>query len=598
MMSRNLLLLFLLTAFTACTNRDFKEVDDGKRLQSLIDDYYEKRLALFPIESTQNGETRYNDTLIADFTDSHRLKVRSFYLATLDSLGTIDRKGLNENDKINYDYLHEYLNILLMEFDFKFNYIPTDQMWGTHLQIGQFASGTGAQPFKTIADYRNWLKRIDAFDIWIDSAIVYFRKGMAEGITLPKPLVQKMIPQFRAMVTSRPEDNLYYSPVNLFPESFTAEQKSELSAAYIDAVNSKVIPMNQRMADFLENEYLPAARTTSGYGAMPGGAEYYLVKVKLNTTTDKTPDEIYQTGLKEVARIREEMESVKELTGFKGDLNAFFNYVRTDSKFFPFSTEKEILDFYYSIHEKLKPQLNKLFGFEPKTPFEIRQTEAFRAATASAQYVASPDNVKAGIFYVPILNPREFNVTGGMESLFLHEAIPGHHYQISLQRENQSLPAMRKFDPFSNAYIEGWALYCESLGKELGLYTDPYQYLGALSDEMHRAVRLVVDVALHTGTMTREEAIAYMLENEPITEQYATMEIERYMSGPGQALGYKIGSIKIRELRTKYEKMLGDKFRINDFHFELLKDGSMPLTVLEQKMDRWAAGNNQSGANQ
>jgi uncharacterized protein (DUF885 family) len=253
----------------------------------------------------------------------------------------------------------------------------------------------------------------------------------------------------------------------------------------------------------------------------------------------------------------------------------------------PYKTPKEVLNAFEDIHKRMEPNLDKMFNHKPKTPFEVRQTEAFRAASASAEYnQGSADGSRPGIFYVPILDATTFNTTSGMESLFLHEAIPGHHYQISLTQENTSLPKFRRFT-YDNAYVEGWALYCESLGKELGLYTDPYQHMGALGDEMHRAVRLVVDVAIHTKGMTREQAIKYMMGNEAISEQGATAEIERYMAIPGQALGYKIGALKIRELRTKAEKELGSKFNWADFHDQILKDGSMPLSVLEAKINAW-----------
>lgn len=254
----------------------------------------------------------------------------------------------------------------------------------------------------------------------------------------------------------------------------------------------------------------------------------------------------------------------------------------------PYKTAKEILDAFAAIQTKIDPKLKTMFGRIPKSKFEIRQTEAFRAASASAEYnQGNADGTRPGIFYIPIFDATKFNITSGMESLFLHEAIPGHHYQISLQQENEALPSFRRFLWFG-AYGEGWALYCESLGKELGCYTNPYQYMGALGDEMHRAVRLVVDVAMHTGKMTREEAIKYMTDHEAISTEGATAEIERYMAIPGQALSYKIGALKIRELRTKYEKQLESAFKIADFHDELLRDGVMPLDLMENKMDAWA----------
>ncbi|MEO8796177.1 MAG: DUF885 domain-containing protein, partial [Daejeonella sp.] len=357
---------------------------------------------------------------------------------------------------------------------------------------------------------------------------------------------------------------------------------------YRQAILTELTPSYKKMAEFLKNEYLPKARTSTGISAVPGGDEMYKYYVKFWTTTDKTPEEIYQTGLSEVTRIKSEMEKVKAQTGFKGTLTEFFTYMKNDPKFMPYKTPEEVLNAFRKIHEKMEPNLEKMFGKVPKSKFEIRQTEAFRAASASAEYnQGSPDGSRPGIFYVPILDATKFNITSGMESLFLHEAIPGHHYQISLQQENESLPKFRRFSWYG-AYGEGWALYCESLGKELGLYTDPYQYMGALGDEMHRAIRLVVDVAMHTKNMSREEAIKYMMDNEAISEDGATAEIERYMAIPGQALSYKTGALKIRELREKYKKDLGSKFKLSDFHDEVLKDGCMPLEILERKMNAWA----------
>jgi len=273
---------------------------------------------------------------------------------------------------------------------------------------------------------------------------------------------------------------------------------------------------------------------------------------------------------------------------FKGDLNAFFEYMRSDKRFTPYKTPDEVLTATRAILSRIQPNLKKMFTNVPKSPFEVRQTEAFRAASASAEYIpGSPDGKRPGIYYIPIVDATKFNTTSGMESTFLHEAIPGHHYQISLQQENNSLPKFRRFSWYG-AYGEGWALYCESLGKELGLYTDPYQYMGALGDEIHRAIRLVVDVAMHTGKMTREEAIKYMMDNEAVDERGATAEIERYMAVPAQALSYKIGALKIRELRNKYQEQLGSKFNLAAFHDEFLKDGCMPLEIVEKKMDAWA----------
>ncbi|MGV3510129.1 MAG: DUF885 domain-containing protein, partial [Sphingobacteriaceae bacterium] len=467
--------------------------------------------------------------------------------------------------------------------------IPFQQFWGLPLSIGQLASGDGYQPFNTPEDYRNWLKRVDGFALWADSAISNFRKGMKAGVVLPRVLVEKMIPQMEAMVVQDTIKSIFYAPVTKFPEKFSAEDKANIAKEYRQAIVEKVNPTYKKLAMFLKTEYLPSSRKTAGINAIPNGSTLYNYLVKYWTTTNKSPEEIYNTGLEEVKRIKSEMEKVKQEVGFFGTLSEFFSFMKTSPRFMPFKTPQDILNAFNGIHKKMEPQLHNMFGRTPKTPFEIRQTEAFRAASASAEYnPGSPEGSRPGIFYIPILDATKFNITSGMESLFLHEAIPGHHYQVSLQQENKDLPKFRRF-AWYGAYGEGWALYTESLGKELGLYTDPYQYMGALGDEMHRAVRLVVDVAIHTKNMTRDEAIAYMMENQAISKEAATAEVERYMAIPGQALSYKIGALKIWELRNKYQQQLGRKFKLSDFHDELLKDGVMPLDVLEMKMDAWAA---------
>ncbi len=297
-------------------------------------------------------------------------------------------------------------------------------------------------------------------------------------------------------------------------------------------------------------------------------------------------NEIFELAQKAVARIRGEMEKVPTSVGFKGDLRAFFDYVRTDKKFTPFKEPQQVIDWYASLETTMKPQLSKMFDLVPKSKFEVRRTEAFREASASAEYTqGTPDGSRPGIFYVPVPDASKANVVGG-ESLFLHEAIPGHHYQISLQQEDTTLPAFRRF-LWYGAYGEGWALYSESLGKELGLYTDPYQYFGMLSSEMHRAIRLVVDVGMHTKGWTREQAIEYSKANEAEPEESIVAEIERYMAIPGQALSYKVGQLKILELRKKAEQALGEKFDIRAFHNQVLDAGCLPLQVLEEKVDRW-----------
>jgi len=589
-MKRLVSALLVVVAFTACKQASTNDnVKANEQFGKLCDQYYDGYLKLYPISGTYAGYEQYNDQLPNDGSAAFLQSVKAFDQQYLDSLATYDRSALNENDALSYDVLKDQLEGSLEGLKFHFEYLPFNQMFALPLTFVQLGSGTGAQPFKTVKDYDNWLKRVSAFTIWADTAVGNFRKGMKAGIVLPKSLALKMYPQMLSMVVTDPKKSLFYGPIDSLPKSFSADDKKRITADYTNAITKILVPAYQKMGNFLKNEYLPKASTTSGLSSLPGGSAMYTYLVKQQTTTNRTPEEIYQTGLKEVARIRGLMDSVKNSTGFKGDLAAFFEYMKTDAKFTPYKTPAQVLAAFEEIHQRMKPNLEKMFSNVPKTPFEIRQTEAFRAASASAEYnQGSADGKRPGIFYVPILDAAKFNTTSGMESLFLHEAIPGHHYQISLTQENTALPTFRRFG-MHNAYVEGWALYCESLGKELGLYTDPYQYMGALGDEMHRAIRLVVDVAIHTKNMSREEAIKYMMANEPASEQYATAEIERYMGIPAQALGYKTGAMKIRELRSKYEKELGSKFKIADFHQQVLKDGSLPLSVFEAKMDRWAA---------
>jgi uncharacterized protein (DUF885 family) len=561
--------------------------NDSKELAAFFNEYYEGKMKLSPLDATQNGDDRYNNLLPADFTDGYRDTLRNFYTSFRDGLNRFDTATLTENDRLSYDILKWELGTRLEGLNIHSNYIPFNQFTGLPLTLGQLGSGESFQPFRNSKDHEDWIRRATAFGPWADSAIVYFRKGIAAKFVLPEALVVKMIPQLEAIAGDTSHKNIFYGAakkLNAIPDPLEAKLFSE---QYDILIGLTIIPSYKKLAEFLKKEYLPQTRKSSGISALPDGGAYYAYLVRDQTTTSLPPDEIYQTGLKEVARIRSVMDSVRNAVGFHGDLTAFFNYMKTDKRFMPYKTPGEVLAAFEAIHQRMQPNLQRMFDHTPRTAFAIRQTEAFRAASASAEYnQGSPDRTRPGIFYIPILNAAKFNTTSGMESLFLHEAIPGHHYQVSLQLEDTLLPSFRRFGG-NNAYVEGWALYCESLGKELGLYTDPYQYMGALGDEIHRAIRLVVDVAIHTRGTSREEAIKYMTDNEAISTEGATAEIERYMAIPGQALGYKIGALKIRELRNKYERELQGRFRLAAFHDEILKDGAMPLEVLEKKMDAW-----------
>ncbi|MGV3705800.1 MAG: DUF885 domain-containing protein [Arcticibacter sp.] len=593
MKSNFLILLLLLTICFSCVQKP-KGTDSSSHNNAaeLFTRYWEQRSRFFPLEAMQQGDNRFNALLPNDQTASFRDSLKRFYSTTLDSLNKINRDSLSSNDQLSYDVLAYELHTQLEGLKYNNWMMPFQQFTGMPLTIAQLGSGDSYQPFKTVEDYQNWLSRVKAFDVWTDSAITNFRTGLKNGVVLPASLVKKVIPQLESMLVEDSTKNLFYGPLKKFPASFTEQQKTELTQQYISAIQDDIIPSYRKLAVFLQKEYLPKSRKTSGLSAIPGGKDMYGFLVKYHTTTETGAEEIYQTGLKEVERIRTEMERVKDEVGFIGDLPAFFAFMRTSPRFTPFKSGKDVINAFRGIYEKVKPNVNQLFGTKPAAPFEIRQTEAFREASASAEYVpGSADGSRPGVFYVPVPDPAKFNITSGMESLFLHEAIPGHHYQISLQQENLSLPSFRRF-AWYGAYGEGWALYTESLGKELGLYTDPYQYMGALGDEMHRAIRLVVDVAIHLKGMSREEAIAYMMKNEAISKDAATAEVERYMAIPGQALSYKVGQMKIRELRQMCEQELKGDFRISEFHDELLRDGVLPLSLLESKMNRWVAAFN------
>ncbi|MES2746767.1 MAG: DUF885 domain-containing protein [Bacteroidota bacterium] len=576
-------MLFLSLLFVNCKPDEKTETVDFKKL---TDNYFDEKNALNPQDATANGQNEYNDQLQFEMTDSFRKKQAKFFDKYEQELAGVDFEKLSDEEKNSYDIIKWEVEVGKELLQQNANLTPINQFWGTHLNMGLYASAESVQPFKTEKDYKNFNKRMELYAVWIDSAIVYMKKGIDKGVILPKALTLKMIPQFDDMVTPTIEDNLFYSAIKKMPDSFTAAQKDAITKQYTTTINDKLIPQFQKMSAFLKSDYLAASRTTSGIGSLPSGENLYKVCVKQWTTTNMSPEEIHELGLKEVARIKTEMEKVKTQVGFSGTLNEFFEHVRNKKELMPFKKPEEVIANFNKMYAVIKPNVDKLFSLQPKTPFEIRRTEDFREKTASAEYVqGTADGKRPGVFYVPIPDVATYNLYSD-EDLFLHEAIPGHHFQISLQQENKLLPDFRKFNWFG-AYGEGWALYTESLGKELGLYNDPYQYFGMLGAEMHRSIRLVVDTGLHSKGWTREEAIKYSLENEAESEAGIIAEIERYMAIPGQALSYKVGQLKILALRKKAEKELGNKFDIKKFHQIVLESGVMPLALLEKKVDNW-----------
>lgn len=580
-------LLIPIILFSACQPVENTE-SNLVPIAQVFEDYYQDRLELFPMEATYAGDERYNDILLNNLTTDFEEKVSYMFTSYKDELNKYDKSTLTEEEQMSFDVLMWECDMGLSELKFDTELLPIDQFWSIHLSIGQFASGSSVQPFKTAEDYDNWLSRVNSFMAWCDTAMVNMKKGMDAGVVLPKSLSEKVIPQFADFAKEPVEENLFYTPAKNFPESISPDNQSRLEKSYRKMVEEQIIPKFTEFTNFMKDEYLPAGRETSGIAGIPNGAEYYNNRIKYYTTTTMSADEIFELGKSEVARLSSEMEKVKNQVGFKGDLKAFFDHVRNKKELMPFSDPQGVIDNFNAIHEKMKPQLSQLFDLTPKTPFIVKRTEAFREKSASAEYnPGSLDGTRPGVFYVPIPVVKSYNMYSD-EDLFLHEAIPGHHYQISLQQENINLPSFRK-PLWYSAYGEGWALYSESLGSELGLYDDPYQYFGMLGAEMHRAIRLVVDAGMHSKGWTREEAIQYSLDNEAESEASIISEIERYMAGPAQALSYKIGQLKIRQLRAKAEEALGDQFDIKVFHNKVLESGCIPLQLLENKIDKWIA---------
>jgi len=557
---------------------------------ALLENYKEEGYVLDPMVATGAGDTRFNAAFPNFLSSEYKAKKKAYYNTYKAKLAEIDLESLSETEKMSLAVLNWDIDINLEAMSFKKDLMPIDQMWSKNLDFNQQASASNAQPFNTVKDYKDWMVRVDNYLVWLNATISNMKTGISEGYVLPKPLIKKVIPQFETLAKGPIEEHLYYAPIKKMPDDFTAEERKEITADYKSMIKNKLMPAHQKMVNFLKNDYLPKGRTSSGIDATPLGDNYYNHQIKLYTTTTMTADEIHQLGLREVARIRSEMEMVKKEVGFEGDLNGFFEHVRTKKSLMPFTERSQVIAFYDSIHDVMKPQINKLFGKQPVTAFEVRRTQPFREKSAAANYSAgSLDGTRPGIFYTPIPYVESYNIFD-KESLFLHEAIPGHHFQIALQQENKDLPDFRKTLWYS-AYGEGWALYTESMGKELGIFKDPYLYFGMLSSEIHRAIRLVVDTGLHSKGWTREQAIQYSLENEAESESSITSEIERYMANPGQALSYKIGQLKLIELRERGKQKLGDKFDIKEYHNQVLETGCIPLQLLEDKIDAWIEAN-------
>jgi len=561
---------------------------ESQKLNAIFDEYFEEYLKLNPILATSIGDPRYNDRFVVSISPeaiAAEEKLQRDYLARVQ---TVDRSVLTGQDLLSYEVFKTAREREIAGFRFPDELIPMNQFYSTPNSFAQLGSGNGMQPFKTVQDYDNFLQRIDGFVAWTDQAIVNMKEGVKRGYTLPKVLAERTLPQLQAHIVPKAEDSLYWGPITNMPADFPPADRERLAQAYRAAIEAKVVPSYRKLHDFMRDEYVPKARLSHGMAGLPDGKAWYAYNVKRITTTDYTPEQIHQIGLDEVKRIHGEMAGVMKQVGFKGTLDEFFKFLNTDPQFF-FDRREDLIAGYDVLRKRVNPQLPKLFEILPKADYEVRAVEPFREKSAAGgQYqAATEDGSRPGIFYA---NAYDLSARPkwAMEALSLHEANPGHHFQISIQREQQGLPKFRRFGGYT-AYSEGWGLYAESLGPELGMYADPYQYFGRLEGELWRAIRLVVDTGLHSKGWTREQVLAYMDENSSAAEARRVSEAERYMAIPGQALAYKIGQLKISELRARAEKALGPKFDVRKFHTAVLMDGALPLDVLEAKVDRWIA---------
>jgi len=556
------------------------------RLNTMYEQYWEELLKLNPLQATFQGDARYNDQLPNTMSAQYRQQMHEFNTRWLKQVKDVGSDGLSGQELLSYEIFVRDREDSLEAEKFPTWQQPINQFYNFAATFVQLGSGTGAQPFKTVKDYDNWLKRAAQAPVLFDQAIANSREGVSNGVVQPRALMVKVIPQLDALIKDKAEDTLFWGPVKNFPADFSDADRKRLTAQYRTLIETQLMPAYRELRTFVAEEYLPKTRATSGLDALPNGAAWYAFNARNSTTTDLTPAQIHQIGLDEVKRIHGQIEGVMKQVGFKGSMQDFFKFMQNDPRF-TFADEAALLAYYRGLEDKINQKIPEQFSLIPKAAFEIRPVEPFRAQSAAGGSYMRPsqDGSRPGVFYVNTYD-LPTRKTWDAEDLYLHEAIPGHHFQLALQQELTGLPKFRRFGS-EIAFSEGWGLYAESLGKDVGVYTDPYSYFGYLQNELWRAIRLVVDTGLHSKGWTREQVIRYMLDNSAESETQSTAEAERYMAIPGQALAYKMGELKIKQVRAKAEKALGDKFDVREFHAEVLKDGSVPLEILEGKIDRW-----------
>ena len=590
--------LFASLALSACVDDQSASVETqatqttpaAKALRQLFADSDEASLKLDPIGALFRGDTRYAAQFGDYISDDYIAQQRRDANEDWRRLHDIDRATLTPQDQIAYD-VFEYQTrqareSLAPEIVALTIVRPLNHLNGLHVQYPDVSSGKSAAQFKTVEDYDNGLKRIDGFVHYLDRSIERMREGLKFRVVETKLTVRLMIPQLEELIAQGVEKSPFWQPVASMPESIGDADRPRLSDAYRDAIANKIDPAYKRLLAFLKRDYLPAARAKVGLSGMPGGDALYKLLVEQRTTTKLAPEQIHNLGLSEVARIKREMDNVRTTVGFKGSLHAFFQHLRTAPEFAPKSGE-DIQTRYADINARISAAVASEFSLIPKTPLEVRPVPDYLEQSQAGGYYnpGTPDGSRPGVFYFNKYDLPSRKIWG-METLFLHEAIPGHHFQISLAREDTSLPEFMRFGGFT-AYVEGWALYAEWVGRELGMYKDPYQMFGHLNDEQLRAMRLVVDTGLHAKGWTREQAIKYMLDNSALSVTETTQEVDRYIANPGQALGYKVGQLTIRRLRDEAERAMGSRFNIRDFHAQVLNSGALPMEILETKIHRW-----------
>ncbi|MDN3646373.1 DUF885 domain-containing protein [Pontixanthobacter aestiaquae] len=564
---------------------------ESEKLSALFAAADEANLKLNPISALFRGDMRYADRIGDFLTDEYVEQDIANAKANLAGLAEIDRDMLNATDRIAYDVFQynqeQSLKGNSPEIRALTEVRPVNHFSGFHTFYPTFASGQGSAPFATVEDYENNVARHKDYVAITDRSIDKFREGMASGVFETQLTITNVIEQLNTQLGQGITDSPLWGPMKKFPDDFSDEDKARLEADHQVAI-SEIYAVHARLRDFLVEEYLPVARESVGLSQMKGGDVLYAQMIENTTTLPLTADYLHNLGLSEVKRILEGMEGVKQEVGFDGTLQEFFEYLRTDPKFQPESREWLTQD-YYRIGKIVDAKIDDYFSLTPETPLEIRPYEPFREKfQAGGSYQAgSADGSRPGIFYFNAYDLPSRNIIGNT-TLYLHEGAPGHHFQISLARENEDIPAFMRFGG-NTAYVEGWALYSETIGYEMGLFDDPYQRMGTLADEQLRAMRLVVDTGLHTKGWTRDQAIQYMIDNSSMGQTDATAEVERYIAIPTQALAYKVGALKIQELREKAETALGDDFDIKGFHAQVLDTGALPLPVLEKKIEDWIA---------